>query len=111
MKGKLEEQLKTANQILTLAELARKMETEQEKVQVRGTSAISLALFGLIWIRVVHDASEIGLSILQRTVHIVHENGDDITERSIGLFDRVAWFSSSFHLSRRCNDDMNTRHT
>ncbi len=33
VKGKLQEQLKMADQILTLAELARKMETEQEKVR------------------------------------------------------------------------------
>lgn len=34
VKGKLQEQLKIANQILALAELARKEETEQEKVRV-----------------------------------------------------------------------------
>lgn len=33
VKGKLQEQLKMANQILNLAELARKMETEQEKAR------------------------------------------------------------------------------
>lgn len=34
VQGKLQEQLKMANQILTLAELARKAETEQEKARV-----------------------------------------------------------------------------
>lgn len=36
MKVKLQKQLKLANQILTLAELARKAETEHEKVRTRG---------------------------------------------------------------------------
>lgn len=35
VQGKLQEQLKMANQILTLAELARKAETEQEKASAQ----------------------------------------------------------------------------
>eukprot|EP00904_Undaria_pinnatifida_P001782 jgi/Undpi1/11604/HiC_scaffold_30.g13899.m1 len=41
VKGKLQDQLKMANQILTLAELARKTETEQEKVLPFYVSAYS----------------------------------------------------------------------
>ncbi|CAM9504932.1 unnamed protein product [Laminaria digitata] len=42
VKGKLQNQLKMANQILTLAELARKSETEQEKARERHRSCENL---------------------------------------------------------------------